>query len=147
MITKTRERIILKLYDENLKNLTNEIFEDVYTLNFFLQTIPKTFDQVKTLLIFNDLEKTNIIVDRSDKETDLEDYDHNVKLILAKDENSYSFTGSGSLPIVLSTISSILINEGKFTHCPTNNASPGLRDGNCSIILPFMDSLEDSICD
>ena len=89
MITKTRERIILKLYDENLKNLTNEIFEDVYTLNFFLQTIPKTLDQVKTLLIFNDLEKTNIIVDRSDKETDLEDYDHNVKLILAKDENSY----------------------------------------------------------
>lgn len=89
MITKTRERIILKLYDENLKNLTNEIFEDVYTLNFFLQTIPKTFDQAKTLLIFNDLEKTNIIVDRSDKEADLEDYDHNVKLILAKDENSY----------------------------------------------------------
>lgn len=89
MITKTRERIILKLYDENLKTLTTEIFEDVYTLNFFLQTIPKTFDQVKTLLIFNDLEKTNIIVDRSDKETDLKDYDHNVKLILAKDENSY----------------------------------------------------------
>lgn len=89
MITKTRERIILKLYDENLKNLTNEIFEDVYTLNFFLQTIPKTFDQAKTLLIFNDLEKTNIIVDRSDKEADLEDHDHNVKLILAKDENSY----------------------------------------------------------
>lgn len=89
MITKTRERIILKLYDENLKNLTNEIFEDVYTLNFFLQTIPKTFDQAKTLLIFNDLEKTNIIVDRSDNEADLEDYDHNVKLILAKDENSY----------------------------------------------------------
>lgn len=89
MITKTRKRIILKLYDENLKNLTNEIFEDVYTLNFFLQTIPKTFDQPKTLLIFNDLEKTNIIVDRSDKVADLEDYDHNVKLILAKDENSY----------------------------------------------------------
>ena len=89
MITKTRERIDLKLYDENLKKLTNEIFEDIYTLNFFLQTIPKTFGQDKTLLIFNDLEKTNIIVDRSDKETDLEDYDHNVKLILAKDENSY----------------------------------------------------------
>jgi hypothetical protein len=89
MITKTRKRIILKLYDENLKNLTNEIFEDVYTLNFFLQTIPKTFDQVKNLLIFNDLEKTNIILDRSDKEADLEDYDHNIKLILAKDENSY----------------------------------------------------------
>jgi hypothetical protein len=89
MITKTRERIILKLYDENLKNLATEIFEDVYTLNFFLQTIPKTFGQVKTLLIFNDLEKSNIIVDRSDKEEDLEGYDHNVKLILANDENSY----------------------------------------------------------
>ena len=89
MITKTRKRIILKLYDENLKNLTNEIFEDVYTLNFFLQTIPKTFDQAKTLLIFNDLEKTNIIVDRPDKKADLEDHYHDVKLILAKEENSY----------------------------------------------------------
>jgi len=89
MITKTRERINLKLYDENLKNLTNEIFEDIYTLNFFLQTIPKTFGQDKTLLIFNDLEKTNISVDLSDKEAKLEDYDHNVKLLLAKDENSY----------------------------------------------------------
>ena len=89
MITKTRERIILKLYDENLKNLATEIFEDVYTLNFFLQTIPKTFGQVKTLLILNDLEKSNIILDRSDKEEDLEGYDHNVKLIIANDENSY----------------------------------------------------------
>lgn len=89
MITKTREGINLKLYDENLKNLTNEIFEDIYTLNFFLQTIPKTFGQDKTLLIFNDLEKTNISVDLSDKEAKLEDYDHNVKLLLAKDENSY----------------------------------------------------------
>jgi len=89
MITKTRERIKLKLYDENLKILTNEIFEDIYTLNFFLQTIPKTFGQDKTLLIFNDLEKTNNIADLSDKEAKLEDYDHNVKLLLAKDENSY----------------------------------------------------------
>lgn len=89
MITKTRERIDLKLYDENLKILTNEIFEDIYTLNFFLQTIPKTFGQDKTLLIFNDLEKTNNVADLSDKEADLEDYDHNVKLLLAKDENSY----------------------------------------------------------
>jgi hypothetical protein len=89
MITKTRERINLKLYDENLKNLTNEIFEDIYTLNFFLQTIPKTFGQAKTLLIFNDLEKTNSVLDLADKDINLEGYNHNVKLLLAKDENSY----------------------------------------------------------
>lgn len=89
MITKTRESINLKLYDENLKNLANEIFEDVYTLNFFLQTIPKTFGQEKTLLIFNDLEKTNNIVDLSNKDANLEGDDHNVRLLLAKDENSY----------------------------------------------------------
>lgn len=89
MITKTRERINLKLYDENLKNLTNEIFEDIYTLNFFLQTIPKTFGQAKTLLIFNDLEKTSSVMDLSDKDINLEGYNHNVKLLLAKDENSY----------------------------------------------------------
>lgn len=89
LITKTRERIDLKLYDENLKNLANEIFEDIYTLNFFLQTIPKTFGQEKTLLIFNDLEKTNKIVDLSDKDAYLEGEYHNVRLLLAKDENSY----------------------------------------------------------
>lgn len=89
MITKTRERINLKLYDENLKNLANEIFEDVYTLNFFLQTIPKTFGQEKTLLIFNDLEKTNNIVDQSNKDANLEGEYNNVRLLLAKDENSY----------------------------------------------------------
>ena len=89
MITKTRERIDLKLYDENLKNLTNEIFDDIYTLNFFLQTIPKTFGQDKTLLIFNDLERTNSVLDLPDKDANLEGYDHNVKLLLAKDENSY----------------------------------------------------------
>ena len=63
MITKSRERIDLKLYDENLKKLTDEIFEDIYTLNFFLQTIPKTFGQDKTLLIFNDLERKNNALD------------------------------------------------------------------------------------
>lgn len=89
MITKTRERINLKLYDENLKNLANEIFEDIYTLNFFLQTIPKTFGQEKTLLIFNDLEKTNNIVDQSNKDANLEGEYNNVRLLLDKDENSY----------------------------------------------------------
>ena len=89
MITKTRERINLKLYDEDLKNLTSEIFEDIYTLNFFLQTIPKTFGQDKTLLIFNDLERTNSVLDLPDKDANLEGYNHNVKLLLAKDENSY----------------------------------------------------------
>src|SRR4051812_21057412 len=89
MITKTRERIDLKLYDENLKNLTNEIFDDIYTLNFFLQTIPKTFGQDKTLLIFNDLERIKSVFDPSNKDANLESYDHDVKLLLAKDENSY----------------------------------------------------------
>jgi hypothetical protein len=89
MITKTRERIDLKLYDDNLKNLTNEIFEDIYTLNFFLQTIPKTFGQDKTLLIFNNLERTKSVLDLPDKGANLEGYDHDVKLLLAKDENSY----------------------------------------------------------
>jgi hypothetical protein len=89
MITKTRERINLKLYDENLKNLTSEIFDDIYTLNFFLQTIPRTFGQDKTLLIFNDLGKKNFLEESSFKEADLESYDCSVKLLLAKDENSY----------------------------------------------------------
>ena len=37
LITKGEKQIRLKLFDENLKELVEEQFQDTYTLNFFLQ--------------------------------------------------------------------------------------------------------------
>jgi hypothetical protein len=78
LITKNKEQVNLKLFDEHLKEIIEEEFLDIYTLNFFLQTIPKKYNTIKTLIIFNDLEKLN--------------YNNNkniTELILAEEENAY----------------------------------------------------------
>ena len=88
LITKSRRQIILKLFDERLKEITEEGFDDIYTLNFFLQTIPKKYNTSKTLIIFNDLEK--ISHNAENNLTDgLKNQDSNIKLILADEENTY----------------------------------------------------------
>jgi hypothetical protein len=81
LITKSKKQIRLKLFDENLKELIAEQFQDTYTLNFFLQTIPKKYNISKTLIILNDLERVKDINDNNDN--------NNIELMLAKDDNSY----------------------------------------------------------
>jgi hypothetical protein len=81
LITKNKRQINLKLFDEHLKEIIEEEFQDIYTLNFFLQTIPKKYNIIKTLIIFNDLEKLNYNNDNNDKNI--------TELILAEEENSY----------------------------------------------------------
>ncbi len=90
LITKSKKKQInLKLYDEHIKELIEEEFQDVYTLNFFLQTIPKKYNISKTLIIFNDLEK----LDFTDEKNLNNNYNQNnintIELILAEDENEY----------------------------------------------------------
>jgi hypothetical protein len=81
LITKSKKQIRLKLFDENLKELIEEQFQDTYTLNFFLQMIPKKYNISKTLIILNDLERLKDINDNNDN--------NNIELMLAKDDNSY----------------------------------------------------------
>ncbi|MBA3978484.1 MAG: hypothetical protein H0X50_09895 [Nitrosopumilus sp.] len=88
LITKSKRQIHLKLFDERLKELTEEEFEDIYTLNFFMQTIPKKYNTTKTLIIFNDLEKLSHDTD-SDSNDNLKNQDNNIRLILADEENTY----------------------------------------------------------
>jgi hypothetical protein len=90
MISNTGKDMNLKLYDENLKELSNETFEDVYTLNFYLQTIPKKFGQKKTLLIYNKQE--NSTTDKRSSHSDdlvVGQTPNNIQLLIAEDENSY----------------------------------------------------------
>ncbi len=81
LITKNKKLVSLKLFDEHLKEIIEEEFQDVYTLNFFLQTIPKKYNIIKTLIIFNDLEKLNCNNDSN--------YKNITELILAEEENAY----------------------------------------------------------
>lgn len=81
LITKNKKQINLKLFDEHLKEIIEEEFQDVYTLNFFLQTIPKKYNIIKTLIIFNDLEKLNYNNENNNKNI--------TELILAEEENAY----------------------------------------------------------
>jgi hypothetical protein len=81
LITKNKKQVNLKLFDEHLKEIIEEEFLDIYTLNFFLQTIPKKYNIIKTLIIFNDLEKLNYNKDNKNKNI--------TELILAEEENAY----------------------------------------------------------
>jgi hypothetical protein len=81
LITKNKKQINLKLFDEHLKEIIEEEFLDIYTLNFFLQTIPKKYNIIKTLIIFNDLEKLNYNNENNNKNI--------TELILAEEENAY----------------------------------------------------------
>ncbi|MDQ2684978.1 MAG: hypothetical protein M3Y25_03920 [Thermoproteota archaeon] len=90
MIFKNGKDINLKLYDEDLKELMYETFGDIYTLNFYLQTLPKKFGQKKTLLIYSK-EKNTSTQERSSysDDTKIAQTPDNIQLIIAEDENSY----------------------------------------------------------
>jgi CRISPR/Cas system CMR-associated protein Cmr3 (group 5 of RAMP superfamily) len=53
-IIKKENKVGLVFFDKDLKVLEEESFEDVYSLNFFLQTLPRKYDVEKTLLIVHD---------------------------------------------------------------------------------------------
>ncbi len=99
LISKSKNHISLRIYDEALKELDKEDFTDVYTLNFFLQTIPKRYNDNKTLIILNDKERTTLpkggeteVKGKEEKKMDKEEKvetNDNITLILAKDENSF----------------------------------------------------------
>ena len=89
MISNSGKDVTLKLYDESLKELLNETFGDIYTLNFYLQTIPKNFGQKKTLLIYNRLVNVYSNENSSAKNLNQQPGENNIQLSIAEDENSY----------------------------------------------------------
>ncbi len=85
LVRKDKEKVNLKLYDEHLKEISEEEFQDIFTLNFFLQTIPKKYNSLKTLIIFVDLEKLNNNTNNIKQHYN----DNSIKMILAEEENAY----------------------------------------------------------
>ena len=81
LITKNKKQVNLKLVDEHLKEIIEEELLDIYTWNFCRQTSQKKYNIIKTLIIFNDLEKLNYNNDNNNKNI--------TELILAEEENAY----------------------------------------------------------
>ena len=53
-IQKLENKAILVLYDMDLNVMEEESFDDVPSLNFFLQTLPRKYDIKRTLLVVHD---------------------------------------------------------------------------------------------
>jgi hypothetical protein len=71
-ITKlTDNKVNLTLYDDKLNSLESQSFEDIYTLNFYLQTLPRKYNIKKGLLVVHNKNENS------------------VDMIMAEDENSF----------------------------------------------------------
>jgi hypothetical protein len=70
-IIRSENGIQLILYDDNLNFLESDSYADNYTLNFYLQTLPRKYKFKKALLIIHDKNKNS------------------VEMFIAEDENSF----------------------------------------------------------
>lgn len=59
-IQKKENKMILVLYDIDLNVLVEEFFDDVSSLNFFLQTLPRKYDIKRILLVVHDERRNRV---------------------------------------------------------------------------------------
>ncbi len=64
----------INLYNEDLTNLINvqEIFDDLYTLNFYMQALQKKYNFYETLIIIHDIVKNRVDLFKNNGEIFLE---------------------------------------------------------------------------
>lgn len=60
LIEKSTERTKLSLYSESLVLMESESFDDLYTLNFHLQTLAKMHGIEKGLLVVHDRDRNAV---------------------------------------------------------------------------------------
>lgn len=61
-IQKLENKAILVFYDIDLNILEEESFNDISSLNFFLQTLPRKYDVERTLFVVHDERQNNLIL-------------------------------------------------------------------------------------
>lgn len=74
-VLKTQDRKFeINLYNEDLTNLINvqEIFDDLYTLNFYMQALQKKYNFYETLIIIHDIVKNKVDLFKNNGEIFLE---------------------------------------------------------------------------
>jgi hypothetical protein len=73
-VVKTQDhKFEINLYNEDLTNLNiKETFDDLYTLNFYLQAMQKKYNFYETLIILHDKVKNKVDLYKSNGEIFLE---------------------------------------------------------------------------
>lgn len=73
-VLKTQDhKFEINLYNENLTSLNiKEIFDDLYTLNFYLQALQKKYNFYETLIIIHDKVKNEVNLFKSNGDIFLE---------------------------------------------------------------------------
>lgn len=73
-VVKTQDhKFEINLYNENLTSLNiKEIFDDLHTLNFYLQVLQKKYNFYETLIIIHDKVKNEVNLFKSNGEIFLE---------------------------------------------------------------------------
>ena len=74
-VLKTPDRKFeINLYNEDLTNIINvqEIFDDLYTLNFYMQALQKKYNFYETLIIIHDIVKNRVDLFKNNGEIFLE---------------------------------------------------------------------------
>lgn len=73
-VVKTQDhKFEINLYNENLTSLNiKEIFDDLHTLNFYLQVLQKKYNFYETLIIIHDKVKNKVNLFKSNGEIFLE---------------------------------------------------------------------------
>ena len=74
-VIKTQDhKFEINLYNEDLINLinVNEIFDDLYTLNFYMQALQKKYNFYETLIIIHDIVKNKVDLFKDNGEIFLE---------------------------------------------------------------------------
>ena len=74
-VLKTHDhKFEINLYNEDLTNLINvqEIFDDLYTLNFYMQALQKKYNFYETLIIIHDIVKNKVDLFKNNGEIFLE---------------------------------------------------------------------------
>ena len=73
-LIKTQDhKFEINLYNEDLTKLdVKEIFDDLYTLNFYLQALQKKYNFYETLIIIHDIVKNKVDLFKNNGEIFLE---------------------------------------------------------------------------
>ena len=74
-VLKTHDhKFEINLYNEDLTNLINvqEIFDDLYTLNFYMQALQKKYNFYETLIIIHDIVRNKVDLFKNNGEIFLE---------------------------------------------------------------------------
>ncbi len=64
----------INIYNNDMSNLTdtNELFDDLYTLNFYLQALQQKYNFHETLIIIHDVVKNKVDIFKTNGEIFLE---------------------------------------------------------------------------